>query len=177
MRRALLLPLLWAALAGCSDAPAQQTAASDGPADFPALTGRVVDTADLIAPEMEGALAGRLAELEKNTTDQVVIVTVPALGERDIADYARDLGNHWGIGRKDRDNGVLLLVAPSEKRVRIAVGEGLEPVLTDARAQEILDERMLPAFREGDYEGAIVGGTEAVVETLEGAASALPEAA
>ena len=172
MPRALLLPLLWAALAGCSGEPA----AADAPArqaqgEFPALTGRVVDKADLIAPEMEQALAERLALLERRTTDQFVIVTVPTLGGRDIADYSRDLGKSWGIGRKDEDNGVLLVVAPNERRVRIAVGYGLESTLTNARAQAIIDERLLPAFRAGDYEDAIVGGAERIVETLEGAAT------
>ena len=175
MARFLLAPLLFAALAGCEagGATAAEPAgnAAAAAAAFPALTGRVVDEADLVSPEVEEALADRLERLEQRTTDQFVIVTVPELEGRDIADYSRALGNHWGIGREDRDNGVLLVVAPNERRVRIAVGKGLERTLSDARALQIIEERLVPAFREGDYEGGIIGGAEAVIETLEAEAS------
>jgi uncharacterized protein len=135
--RALLLPLAFAAaaaLAGCGSGAA---AANDNGA-LPALTGRVVDNADLLPAGDEARLTARLAALEKSTSDQLVVVTVPSLRGETIESYGLRLGNGWGVGQKALDNGVLLIVAPAEKRVRIQVGRGLEGLLTDAGAAAIL---------------------------------------
>ena len=135
-------------------------------ADFPALTGRVVDNADLLRPDEEARLTERLAALERRTTDQLVIVTVPSLDGREIDDYSRDLGNLWRVGRADKDNGVLLVVAPAERRVRIEVGYGLEPILTNARSSEIIQRDILPHFREGRFREGIEAGADSIVRTL-----------
>jgi uncharacterized protein len=135
---------------------------------FPALTGRVVDDAGLISPAARERLSDMLAQHEKQTTNQVVVVTLPSLQGYPIEDFGYQLGRQWGIGQKGKDNGVLLLVAPKERKVRIEVGYGLEGVLTDALSHDIIQTRILPAFRSGDYEQGIVRGTEAILSVLGG---------
>lgn len=129
---------------------------------FPALTGRVVDQANLLSPAKEAELTERLEALERDTSDQLVVVTVDGLQDRDIADYGYQLGRAWGIGQSAENNGVLLIVAPNERKVRIEVGYGLEPILTDALSALIIHERILPAFREGGYERGITDGVDAI---------------
>lgn len=133
---------------------------------FPALTGRVVDQANLLSPAREAELTQRLEALERDTSDQLVVVTVDSLQDRDIADYGYQLGRAWGIGQAAENNGVLLIVAPNERKVRIEVGYGLEPILTDALSALIIHERILPAFRDGGYERGITDGVEAIDEQL-----------
>jgi uncharacterized protein len=170
-----LLGLALLLLAGCGGAPeaAQAVAcraagesASVPPEILPRLTGRVVDEAELLSPAEEAALGQRSAALEARTTDQLVVATMPSLHGRSIEAVARALGSQWGIGQEDKDNGVLILVAPSERRVRIEVGYGLEPILTNARAQEIIDRDMLPQFGEGRMHQAIAAGTDSIVRLL-----------
>lgn len=134
---------------------------------FPELTGRVVDAANILPPETEVSIGTKLAQLEASTTRQVVVATVPDLGSMDIADYGYQLGRAWAIGQKDEDNGAVLLVAPNERRVRIEVGYGLEPVLTDALSSIIIQRQILPAFREGDMPRGIEAGVDAIVEQLQ----------
>jgi uncharacterized protein len=154
MIRALLLFLVLAVAA-----PAQAQT-------YPALTGRVVDRANLLSPAEEAGLTARLAALEARTTDQFVIVTIPSLDGRTIEDFGLGLGNHWHIGRRGSDNGVLIIVAPAEHKVRIEVGRGLEAILTDARAHEIIQRDMLPALRQSRWYPAVEAGTRRIIETL-----------
>jgi uncharacterized protein len=133
---------------------------------FPPLTGRVVDDAHVLSPATSGDLTARLADLEAKTGRQVVVVTLPSLQGYDIADYGYQLGRAWGIGQKGQNNGVLFIVVPSEHKVRIEVGYGLEPILTDALSSVILQEQVLPKFRSGDIEGGVVAGTEAIITQL-----------
>jgi uncharacterized protein len=133
---------------------------------FPALSGRVVDQANLLSPQKEAELTQRLEALERDTSDQLVVVTIESLQDRDIADYGYQLGRAWGIGQSEEDNGVLLIVAPNERKVRIEVGYGLEPILTDALSALIIHERILPAFREGGFERGITDGVAAIDEQL-----------
>lgn len=137
-----------------------------GAQTFPALTGRVVDTADLLSPAQEAQLTGRLADLERRTTDQLVIVTLPSLGGRSIEDYGLALGNHWGIGQRGKDNGVLLILAMEDRKVRIAVGYGLEAILTNERAAEIIRRDILPHMRKARYAPGIEAGVSVIVSTL-----------
>ncbi len=134
---------------------------------FPPLTGRVVDDANILSPAAEQKLTGELKTLEDSTTRQVVVVTLPSLQGYEIEEYGYQLGRHWGIGQKGEDNGALLIVAPNERRVRIEVGYGLEPVLTDALSSVIIQQTILPKFRGGDMEGGVVAGTEAIVSQLQ----------
>lgn len=143
-------------------------AAAAADPQFPALTGRVVDDADLLSPDTRERLTRVLEKHEKETSNQVVVVTLPSLQGYPIEDFGYQLGRHWSIGQKGKDNGVLLIVAPNERRVRIEVGYGLEGALTDALSQHIIQNEVLPAFRQQMYERGIVEGTEAVLAALEG---------
>ena len=134
--------------------------------DFPKLSGRVVDAADLLSPETEAALTEKLKTLEDTTTRQLVVATVPDLQGYDIADYGYRLGREWGIGQKKENNGALLIVAPNDRKVRIEVGYGLEGYLTDALSSVIINRQIVPRFREGDMEGGVVAGADAIVAQL-----------
>jgi uncharacterized protein len=134
--------------------------------DVPALSGRVVDQADLLSPAEEAYLTDRLAALEARTTDQLVIATVPSLGGRTIQAYAQDLFNRWRLGQAGHDNGVLLLVAPGEHQVRIEVGRGLGLIMTDLRAKAIIDADMIPEFRQSRWYEGVRAGTRSIVATL-----------
>ena len=133
---------------------------------FPALTGRVVDNAHALTPQTQEDLTNKLAALEQKTGDQVVVVTLPDLQGMDIEDYGYQLGRAWGIGQKGKDTGALFIVVPSEHKVRIEVGYGLEPVMTDAMSSVILQTQVLPKFRSGDVDGGVEAGTDAIVQQL-----------
>ncbi len=133
---------------------------------FPQLTGRVVDQANLLSPEQEGQLTQRLEALERASTRQLVVVTLTDLQGYDIADYGYRLGRHWGIGQRESRNGAMLIVAPSERRMRIEVGYGLEPILTDALSNQIINDIIRPRFRENDFAGGIIAGTDAIIQQL-----------
>jgi uncharacterized protein len=135
---------------------------------FPELTGRVVDGAGLLSGTARAALDEKLAAHEAQTTNQVVVVTLTSLQGYDIADFGYQLGRHWQIGQKDRNNGVLLIVAPQERKVRIEVGYGLEGSLTDVLSHDIIQSRILPHFRQGNYEAGIVAGVDAILKAIEG---------
>ena len=141
-------------------------AAAQTKIDFPALTGRVVDQADLLDPATEQALTEKLAALEASSTDQLVVVTVNSLQDQEIEDYGYQLGRAWGIGQKENDNGALLIVAPNERKVRVEVGYGLEPILTDAFSSQVIRDDVLPSFRDGDYQAGVVKGVDALIAQL-----------
>ncbi len=133
---------------------------------FPALTGRVVDDAHILTAQVDADLTQRLAALEMKTSRQLIVVTLPSLQGNDIADYGYQLGRAWGIGQKTLNNGALLIVAPTERKVRIEVGYGLEGVLTDAETSVILQRAVLPRFRAGDLPGGVVAGADAIIDQL-----------
>jgi len=135
---------------------------------FPPLTGRVVDGAGILSPETRQRLTALLAEHEQQTGNQIVVVTLKDLGGTDIADYGYQLGRAWGIGKKGKNNGALIEIAPNSHDVRIDVGYGLEGDLTDAQTKLIIENLMLPAFRKGDYDGGVMAGTVNVLRTLGG---------
>jgi uncharacterized protein len=137
-------------------------------ADFPSLTGRVVDAASLLPEDVQQQLEQQLEQHEQETSNQVVVVTLPSLQGYAIDDYGYQLGRHWGIGQAERDNGVLLIVAPNEREVRIEVGYGLEGVLTDAGSHAIIEDVILPQFRDNHYEAGILQGVNAILGTLQG---------
>jgi len=137
---------------------------------FPVLSGRVVDDAGLLpAPDRE-ALTQSLADLEAKTKDQLVVVTLNSLQGTAIEDYGYQLGRKWGIGQKDKDSGVLLIVAAAEREVRIEVGYGLEGVLTDAATRVIIEGSILPRFKAGDFPGGIKAGAADIAQLLGGGA-------
>jgi uncharacterized protein len=108
-------------------------------------------------------IADELAQFERATKHQMVVVTVRSLAGRDVADFARDLANSWGIGRRCYNDGIMLLVAPNEQKVRIAVGYGLERTLTHRVSQRIIDRNILPAFKQGDLPAGIEAGVRALI--------------
>ena len=145
--------------------------------DFPQLTGRVVDTAGLLSAAAKARLVARLETHEQQTGSQLVVVTLPSLGGYDIADYGYQLGRHWGIGEQDKDNGALLIVSRDERKLRIEVGYGLEGSLTDALSSAIIQQRILPQFRNGDFESGIEQGVDAMLKILAGDAEEVRELA
>jgi uncharacterized protein len=134
---------------------------------FPALSGRVVDAAQLLSQGQTASLTRALELHERSTTNQVVVVTLPSLQGYTIEDFGYQLGRHWGIGQKGKDNGVLLIVAIEEREVRIEVGYGLEGQLTDALSRTIIEESILPLFRLGDFPGGIVAGIKGIITYLD----------
>ncbi|HCW90035.1 MAG TPA: methanol dehydrogenase, partial [Marinobacter sp.] len=136
--------------------------------EFPELTGRVVDQADMLSPKVEERLSEMLQAHEQASTEQVVVVTLPDLQGYPIENFGYQLGRHWGIGQKGEDNGALLIVAKEEQKVRIEVGYGLEGRLTDADASVIINRVITPAFRQGDFQVGIVNGAAAMIQVLGG---------
>ena len=142
---------------------------------FPALTGRVVDDANLLSAATRAELSALFARHEKDTGNQVVVATLADLQGYDIADFGVQLGRHWKIGQKDRNNGVLLIVAPRERKVRIEIGYGLEGDLTDALGRDIIESDILPHFRQGDYEAGIRAGAKAILGAIAGTYPSTPK--
>ncbi len=130
--------------------------------NFPQLTGYVNDSAGLLSDQGKTELEYRLAQLEKDTTAQVFVATVKSLEGDSIEDYASRLFEKWKIGQKDKNNGVLFLVALDDRKMRIEVGYGLEPVITDGRAGRIRDNDVIPLFKNNDYEGGIKAGVASI---------------
>ena len=135
-------------------------------ANFPALTGRVVDQADIIGAPVRADLETKLADLESKSGIQLVVATVKSLEGQEIEPYANELFRTWKLGEKTKNNGVLLLVAPNEKRVRIEVGYGLEGTLTDALSKVIITNAITPRFKTGDFAGGITRGVDDIITVL-----------
>lgn len=159
----LATPLL---LVGCKAALAPEkteTAADAECAAVPqiASAGRVTDAAAALAPADEKRLEARLAAYEQDTRHQMVVLTATSLAGQPIDAFATCTANRWGVGRKDADDGILILVAPAERQVRIATGLGMEKILTDARAAAVIG-KMTPHFKAGDYAGGIETAVAAI---------------
>ncbi|HJS88796.1 MAG TPA: TPM domain-containing protein [Steroidobacteraceae bacterium] len=162
--RLLLALLMLAAIPACM---AQNSLAAGMPA-FPALTGPVVDDAHLLPGDVFQQLSQRLADYAQANGTQVVVVTLPTLNGYPIREYGYQLGRHWAIGQKSKNNGVLLIIDVGEKQVDIEVGYGLEGTLTDAQSFLIIHNLILPRFRQGDFAGGISAGTNAIFSVLGG---------
>jgi len=137
-------------------------------AEFPALTGRVVDDAGVLDNATREALRAKLQALEGKTGDQLVVVTVKSLHGSAVEDYANRLFRHWHLGEKGRNNGVLFLHAVSERKLRIEVGYGLEATLTDAISKLILLNAVTPRFKANDFNGGTTRGVDAIIAVLSG---------
>jgi len=144
-----------------------------GPAaakDVPYLAGRVNDSANLIPQDQRQRIEAKLAQFEKQTGDQVAVLTVDSLDGEAIEDYANKVARTWALGQKGKDNGVLLLVSKQDRKMRIEVGYGLEPVLTDLQTSIIQNEVIIPHFKQGDFGGGIEAGVDAILSTIQGKA-------
>lgn len=135
---------------------------------FPELTGRVVDNAQILSNDEENKLASILKIHEDKTSNQIVILTLNSLDGYDIADYGYQLGRHWEIGQKDKNNGVLLIISMDEKKLRIEVGYGLEGVLPDKTAHEIIEYILKPEFRQGNFYKGINKSTNTIIKAIKG---------
>jgi uncharacterized protein len=156
---ALLLALLFALCVGLPALAAPK---------FPPLSGRIVDEANLLGADDRRALEAELKALEEKSSDQLVIYTARSLQGYEIEDFGYQLGRTWQIGQQGKDNGVVLIVAPNERKVRIEVGRGLEPQLTDAMSKLIVENAILPAFRRGDFAAGIKAGVRDIRDVLLG---------
>jgi uncharacterized protein len=128
----------------------------------------VVDEANVLDSAQRAAMTDKLAALEAKTTDQLVVVTLKSLQGTSIEDFGVQLGRHWQIGQKDKNNGVLLIVAPSERKVRIELGYGLEGTLTDALSNVIIRTAIIPRFKANDFAGGIGRGVDGIIDVLTG---------
>jgi uncharacterized protein len=166
--RALRLVMVGLLLAGATVALAALV--------FPTMTGRVVDTAQLIDAQTAAQLSQMLEAHEQATGEQVVVVTLPNLQGTSIEDYGYQLGRFWGVGQKGKDNGALLIVARDDHKVRIEVGYGLEERLTDAQSSVIINQILTPAFKAGNFAGGISQAVQAMIQVLGGNPLAEPAA-
>ena len=144
---------------------------------FPPLTGRIVDEAHLLSPADKAAIEADLKGLEAKSSDQIVVFTTKSLQGYPIEDFGYKLGRAWGIGQKGTNNGIILIVAPTERKVRIEVGRGLEPQLTDLLSSVIIRNRILPEFKRGGYPAGIKAGVHDIKDVLLGDAEAVKERA
>ena len=158
-----------AALSGVLSLPCAAPAA-----EVPYLTGRVVDDAGVLATPAREAIEALLKAHEERTTNQVVVLTVSSLEGETIEAFAEQVFRKWALGQKGKDNGVLLVIATGDRRMRIEVGYGLEGALTDSAAGSIIRNAIAPAFKAGDYPGGTEAGVRAILGTLEGDAAAIP---
>ncbi|EEX83249.1 conserved hypothetical protein [Brucella abortus bv. 3 str. Tulya] len=155
--------VLFAALCAFQGALAQEAAKPTL-----SLTGRVVDAAGIIDPAQRQQLVQKLADFEVKSSDQLVVVTVPSLNGEDIETYSNRLFRAWALGQKQENNGILLVVAPNDRKVRIEVGYGLEGVMTDALSSIIINGTIIPEFRSGNYSQGIVQGVDGILSVLSG---------
>ncbi|HEY0596843.1 TPM domain-containing protein [Sphingopyxis sp.] len=163
---ALAVPLAILTVAGgCKAAPSapalrEETALCKSVPQM-ALEGRVTDAAAILSDEEEARLSDRLARYEDRTRHQMVVATTPGLNGISVENFGTCLANRWGIGRKDHDDGILILVAPQDRQMRIATGLGMEKIFSDDKALAVV-RQMTPRFRQGDYAGGLSTGIDAI---------------
>lgn len=145
---------------GCKAAPLPESAACAGVPQL-TLNGSVTDAADILTAEEETQLSERLARYEQRTNHQMVVATVPALNGARVDNFGTCLGNRWGIGRKGHDDGIVILVAPNDRQMRIATGSGMEKTLTDDKTLAVIHQ-MTPHFKAGDYAVSLSTGINAI---------------
>ena len=153
--RALVVASVSLAVAACDvpvgSAKADESQATAIPPPSLTPTGRVTDEANILTDEEEAALTAKLVQIERDTMHQVAVVTVSNLGGQDVATFTDTLGKAWGVGREGHHDGVVVLVAPNERKARISVADGLLGKLTNADSRRIMGEQMVPNFRAGRF--------------------------
>lgn len=175
-RRSLLTVALVLGLASSAAFAPPAAARSTAPGDkaVPFLTGRVNDTAGMLSSAARAKLEQELAAFEKRTGHQVAILTIDSLDGEPLEDYSMRVVETWKLGRKGKDDGVLFLIAKNDHKMRIEVGYGLEPQLTDAQAGRILDRIVRPRFQAGNFDAGVEDGVNAILASIEGKAVAMP---
>lgn len=142
--------------------------------DVPQYTGRVNDLASMMSPAARQTLESQLAGLDKTDSTQVAVLTIPSLEGDPMNDFSMRVAEAWKIGQKGSDNGVLLIVSKGDRKVRIEVGYGLEGVLTDVLAGQIIDQIISPRFKTGDFDGGFTMGVTAIGKAVRGEYTAAP---
>lgn len=137
-------------------------------ADVPYLSGRVVDNAEILKPQTRSVLTEKLKAHEQKTSNQIAVLTVPTIGDESIEEFATRVFESWKLGQKGKDNGVLLVIAPKDRKLRIEVGYGLEGTLTDVASSRIIRNVITPAFKAGDFDKGVTDGVDAIIGQLEG---------
>lgn len=140
-----------------------------------APSGYVLDQANILSAETETALQMQVAALQEFNSSQIVVVTVDSLQGYPVEDYALEIGRVWGVGQKGSDNGVVLLVAPTEREMRIEVGYGLEGAITDGQSGQIISEIMAPNFQLGDYDTGVLNAVTALDKLARGETFTIPQ--
>ncbi len=135
---------------------------------FPTLTGRVVDNANLLTSAQKTALTQTLEAFESKSSDQIVVTTIVTLNGENLEDYSNRLFRKWQLGQADENNGVLLLISKNDRKIRIEVGYGLEGVLTDALSKLIIETKIVPAFKAGNFGEGILEGANSIISVLSG---------
>jgi len=143
--------------------------------DVPQLSGRINDYAHLLSPGTVQQLEQKLAAFERDQSTQIAVLTVPSLQGDDIDQFSIHVAERWKLGQKGRDNGVLLVIAQAEHKVRIEVGMGLQGVLPDITAGRIIRDVMRPYLKTGDFDHGVTAGIDAVISATKGEFKALPE--
>lgn len=143
--------------------------------DVPQLRGRINDRANLISPEAASRLEQKLAGFERETSNQVAVLTVSSLQGDDIDQFAIRVAEQWKLGQQGRDNGVLMIIAQAERKVRIEVGMGLQGVLPDITASRIIRDVMRPGLKSGNFDQAVAAGTDAIMAATKGEFKASPQ--
>jgi uncharacterized protein len=141
---------------------------------FPAFTAPVVDQARVVPDNVEQTVDAQLVDYQQRTGNQIAVAVVDTTGKQSLENYSIDLAREWGVGQKGKDNGVLLLIAVKDRKIRIEVGRGLEGNLTDLQSGRIINDVLLPRLRAGDYGGAVAEGTQAIRATLGDPAATAP---
>src|SRR4030095_15894233 len=142
--------------------------------DVPKLEARVTDLAGRLSDEQVHDLEANLQELESKDSTQVAVLVIPTLEEEQLEEYSHKVASAWKLGQKGRDNGALVLIAMKERKIRIEVGYGLEPTLTDARSRRIIQNNMIPHFKTGDFYSGIEAGITGIIQVVRGTYQAEP---
>ena len=135
---------------------------------FPKLEGRIIDQVNLLSPAIKNDINSILKDHEKRKTNQIVVVILDSLHGYEIEDYSYQLGRYWGIGEKEKNNGVLLVISMAEKKIRIEVGYGLEGALTDKISHEIINYTIMPNFKAKQYELGVLKAVNEIILSIQG---------
>lgn len=139
--------------------------------EVPQLTGRINDNADILSPSAESEIQAYLAAVEQKSGVQIALLTIASLEGDSLEGYSLRVAEKWALGQKGKDNGVLLLVAMAEKKIRIEVGYGLEAVLTDAVSGTIIRNIIVPYFKKGQYGNGVAAGLKTIGDVTSGEVS------
>lgn len=165
-RASVAIALLLAPVGACSWAVSEGAAPAIAQKDDLQFTGYVVDQGGMFPDKQRRALTKQLGDFQRATHHQLVVVTVKSLSGEDVGAFTTKLANRWGVGRSGFNDGIVLLVAPLERKARIAVGHGLEAELPDVFCADVMHNQMVPQFAKGDIVRGVQAGVSAIIERL-----------